>query len=100
MKPDTNTRGNTFWFMFKVSNFAIGQEVTFNIYNFSRNVDTFYNDKMNILTKTINRSDEENKCSNQWLSDKCTHIKFDESIVLKPNEDCFYHLKFKYKFEE
>lgn len=24
MKVDTNTRGNTYWFMFKVSNFKIG----------------------------------------------------------------------------
>ena len=72
MKPDTNTRGNTFWFMFKVANFQVGQDVTFNIYNFSRNVDTFYNDKMNVFTKVMGGEEE-----NKWESNKCTHIKFD-----------------------
>ena len=43
MKVDTNTRGNTYWFMFKVSDFAIGQKYKFNIMNFSRNMDKFYN---------------------------------------------------------
>ena len=43
MKVDTNTRGNTYWFMFKVSDFAVNQKYKFNIMNFSRNMDKFYN---------------------------------------------------------
>ena len=50
---------------------------------------------MNIFTKIFNTDEE-----NNWQSNKCTHIKFDESPVLKPNEDCYYALKFKYKFDE
>ena len=50
MKVDTNTRGNTYWFYFKVSNFRIGQRYTFNIYNFTRNLDKFYQAGMNVLT--------------------------------------------------
>lgn len=51
MKVDTNTKGYTYWFMFKVKNFRIGMRYTFNILNFTRSVDKFYKDKMNILTK-------------------------------------------------
>ena len=50
MKVDTNTRGNTYWFYFKVSNFRVGQRYTFNIYNFTRNLDKFYQAGMNVLT--------------------------------------------------
>ena len=52
MKVDSNTRGNTYWFMYKVSGgFVIGQPYKFNILNFSRNVDKFYNLGMNIVVK-------------------------------------------------
>ena len=37
MKVDTNTRGNTYWFMFKVSDFQVGIKYKFNILNFTRN---------------------------------------------------------------
>ena len=43
MKVDTNSRGNTIWFMFKVSGgFRVGQKYKFNIHNFARNLDKFY----------------------------------------------------------
>ena len=42
MKVDTNTRGNTYWFMFKVTNFTVGQKYKFNLVNFSRNAEKFY----------------------------------------------------------
>jgi len=42
MKVDTNTRGNTYWFMFKVNDFVVGQRYKFNIFNFTRNLDAFY----------------------------------------------------------
>ena len=51
MKVDTNTKGNTYWFMFKVSNFIVGQKYKFNVMNFTRNVEIFYNNGMNVLTK-------------------------------------------------
>jgi len=51
MKVDSNTKGNTYWFMFKVTNFRVGQKYTFNILNFTRSLEKFYKDKMNILTK-------------------------------------------------
>jgi hypothetical protein len=51
MKVDTNTKGNSYWFMFKVTNFRIGTKYTFNVMNFTRSMYLFYNNKMNILTK-------------------------------------------------
>ena len=51
MKVDTNTKGNTYWFMFKVTNFRVGVRYTFNILNFTRSIEKFYKEKMNIVTK-------------------------------------------------
>jgi hypothetical protein len=50
MKVDTNTRGNTYWFYFKVSNFIIGMKYKFNILNFTRSLENFYQQGMNIVT--------------------------------------------------
>jgi hypothetical protein len=50
MKVDTNTKGNTYWFMFKVSEFQAAR-YKFNILNFTRNVDKFYSQGMNVCTK-------------------------------------------------
>ena len=54
MKVDSNTKGNTYWFMFKVTNFIVGQTYTFHILNFTRSIEKFYKDKMNIVTKAVN----------------------------------------------
>jgi hypothetical protein len=51
MKVDTNTKGNTYWFMFKVSDFQVGMTYKFNILNFSRNLEKFYKQGMNVFTK-------------------------------------------------
>lgn len=42
MKVDSNTRGNTYWFHFKVQNFRVGQRYTFNLFNFTRSMEKFY----------------------------------------------------------
>jgi hypothetical protein len=46
MKVDSNTKGNTYWFMFKVTNFKVGQKYSFYILNFtrSRSLEKFYKD--------------------------------------------------------
>ena len=51
MKVDTNTKGNTYWFMFKVTNFRVGMRYQFNLMNFTRSIEKFYKEKMNIVTK-------------------------------------------------
>jgi hypothetical protein len=42
MKVDSNTRGNTYWFYFKVTNFIIGMKYKFNLLNFTRSLENFY----------------------------------------------------------
>ena len=56
MKVDTNTRGNTYWFMYKVTDFMVGVRYRFNILNFTRNLDIFYNQGMNIVMKRERKS--------------------------------------------
>jgi hypothetical protein len=51
MKVDSNTKGNTYWFYFSVQDFRIGVRYTFNIYNFTRSMEKFYKEGMNVLTK-------------------------------------------------
>ena len=53
MKVDSNTKGNTYWFMFKVTNFRVGMRYKFNILNFTRSIEKFYKEKMNIVTKAV-----------------------------------------------
>jgi hypothetical protein len=59
MKVDTNTKGNTYWFMFKVSEFLQGAKYKFNIMNFTRNVEKFYSSGMNICTKIEKKQKKE-----------------------------------------
>lgn len=51
-KVDTNTRGNTYWFYFKVLNWKPGMKVTFNILNVARDLYPFYNEGMQIWTRS------------------------------------------------
>lgn len=49
--------------MFKVNNFVVGQKYKFSILNFTRSMEKFYNQGMNILTKAENDTD--------WEYDQC-----------------------------
>ncbi|CDW76366.1 zinc carboxypeptidase family protein [Stylonychia lemnae] len=101
MKVDTNTKGNSFWFYFKVNNGRPGQVVKFNILNFSRDLKHFYNQGMNICV--LKEKDEKEQ---KWQQDKCFNIQFQQNPELikslgKHNQQAkYYHeLTFKYKFE-
>jgi hypothetical protein len=59
MKVDTNTKGNTYWFMFKVNEFQVGSRYKFNIMNFSRNLEKFYSSGMNVCTKSEKKEKKE-----------------------------------------
>lgn len=52
LKVDTNTRGGTHWFYFKVLLWRPGQVVTFNILNMVRDLSRFYGRGMNIMSRT------------------------------------------------
>ena len=51
LKVDTNTRGHTHWFYFKVLNWRPETIVKFNILNFARELSSFYGRGMNIMTR-------------------------------------------------
>jgi hypothetical protein len=68
MKVDTNTKGNSFWFNFKVANGRPGLTVQFNILNFSRDIKHFYNVGMKVMTM-------KNDCQ-EWEHEKCFDIVF------------------------
>jgi hypothetical protein len=52
MKVDSNTKGNTYWFYFSVQEFRIGVTYTFNILNYTRSMEKFYREGMNVCTKS------------------------------------------------
>jgi hypothetical protein len=56
MKVDTNTRGNTHWFYFKVQNFAASRTYVFNILNFARSMEKFYGLGMKVVKRAGNGS--------------------------------------------
>ena len=80
MKVDCNTRGNTYWFYFKVSNFRVGVTYTFNIYNFTRSMEKFYKEGMNVVTRA-EKKNELNKCVRgdepEWRYNLCKNICFE-----------------------
>jgi hypothetical protein len=51
LKVDTNTKGQSHWFNFKVQNWYPGQICTFSFLNLVRDLSSFYSKGMNILTK-------------------------------------------------
>ena len=63
--------------MFKVSNHQVGQEVRFNVLNFTRSMKKFYNDKMNVVTKAESILNTGQK--SEWRYNTCTNILFEES---------------------
>lgn len=52
LKVDSNTKGNTYWFYFSVEGFRVGIKYTFNLLNFTRSMEKFYREGMNVLTKS------------------------------------------------
>jgi len=51
-KVDTNTKGNTYWFYFKVLNWKPKAKATFNLLNVARDLLPFYSKGMNVWTRT------------------------------------------------
>lgn len=81
MKVDTNTRGNTYWFYFKVSGFMVGMLYRFNIVNFTRNVELFYSKGMNVMTRI-----ESEEGNSDWIYDACERIDYQNTgDILRSN---------------
>ena len=122
MKVDSNTRGYTYWFMFKVSDFRVGQTYRFNILNFTRDLAKFYSKGMNLVTKVERKSpstaekehedDKEVPEENPWRYGRCKHVEFHSqgdvprNVKKNPqtgeniNTRYFSKLSFAYTFKE
>ena len=74
-KVDTNTKGNTYWFYFKVLNWRAGSTVTFNLLNVARDLAPFYSRGMQVLTRTESAS---GKLKTPWVAepDICRVVSF------------------------
>ena len=66
-KVDTNTKGNTYWFYFKVLRWRSGQTVTFGLLNVARDVSPFYDNGMNILVRS---ETADGRFKSEWSSSK------------------------------
>ena len=104
-KTDTNTKGNTYWFYFKVLNWKPKEMATFNLLNVARDLMPFYSRGMQIWTRTESsngRFKSEWQCSNNNV----TVLSFQSNEILRSKKKeyaCgrYYNtLKFKCEFPE
>ena len=79
MKVDSNTKGNMYWFNYRVQNFRVGVRYTFNIYNFTRSMDKFYKDGMNIAVKIDGQGGDDTSESQSLDSEDTESIQEDQS---------------------
>lgn len=108
LKVDTNTKGNTYWFYFKVDNWEVGSTVHFNILNIGRDLSAFYGKGMQILSRIESQN---GKFRSEWVTGDCTQVcDYSPSDIIraykKENKEdkepskYFNKLKFRMKFPE
>ena len=106
LKVDTNTKGNTYWFYFKVLNWQVDSTVNFNILNIGRDLNAFYSKGMQVLSRMESRN---GKIRSEWVAGDCTQVseystgdiirayKKDNKEDKEPSK-YFNRLKFRMKF--
>lgn len=73
-KVDTNTKGNTYWFYFKVLNWTPKASATFNILNVARDLVPFYSRGMQVWSRCESTN---GKYKSEWeCSDKVYVMSF------------------------
>ena len=65
LSVDTNTKGNTHWFYFKIANWQRGKTYYFQIVNLSRDLSKFYTKGMKIVTRYETKSGQKS----EWKCD-------------------------------
>jgi hypothetical protein len=108
LKNDTNTRGSSFWFYFKVQGKWINPQnhlnrtVKFNILNFSKgDLKYFYSMGMGVMS-SVTHSKTPFTCEG-WDSSKCFDLEFFQNTDIdklnaSSSSKHFYHLSFSYTF--
>ena len=79
-KVDTNTKGHTYWFYFKVLNWTPKAKATFNILNIVRDLHPFYSRGMNIWTR---RESSNGRYKTDWDCSANNNVKV---ISFKEND--------------
>jgi cytosolic carboxypeptidase protein 2/3 len=93
MQNDTNTKGHTQWFYYKVANYQAGP-VKFNIINFSKK-DSLFNYGMRVLTY----SEKAYKTSKTgWCRGGRDISYYSNGIPKEGSSSCYYTLSFTYDF--
>ena len=81
--------------MFKVSYFRVGKKYKFNILNFTRSMEKFYREKMNIVTRAEKINGKNRPASGKgsqsgsdeygddWRYNTCENIQFENSEIIK-----------------
>ena len=77
-KVDTNTKGNTYWFYFKVLNWKPKAFATFNVLNVARDLVPFYNKGMQIWTRCESSN---GKYKSDWECSKNVRV-----VSFQPND--------------
>lgn len=90
LRSDTNTRGHTSWYYFKVSNRGVTGEVQLNICNFGK--------KKNLYAGGL--KPYELKEGGEWRQDGCYDVCWVERICRYGFERKAFQLQFKYNFKE
>lgn len=90
LRSDTNTRGHTSWYYFKVNNRAVTGEIQLNICNFGK--------KKNLYG--VGLKPYEMKEGGEWRQDGCYDVCWVERICRYGFERKAFQLQFKYNFKE
>ena len=106
-KVDTNTKGNTYWFYFKVLRWRPGQTVTFGLLNVARDVSPFYDNGMSILVRS---ETADGRFKSEWSCSKdiCQVVSFEQNDIVRSTKKTkeyavgknYFTLKFNCTFPE
>ena len=94
LQNDTNSKGHTQWFYFRVSNTTSGLRVTFNILNFGK-PDSLFNYGMKVLVLSTN---DNQRAGLSWTRG-CDNISYYPNNIRKNSgSKSYYTLTFNYTF--
>jgi hypothetical protein len=95
MQHDTNSKGHTQWFYYRVSNTSQGSKVKFNICNFVK-ADSLFNQGMKVLV----RSETDTQAKGTGWTRDCTDIAYyANGLRREESSRSYFSLTFCYEFE-
>lgn len=89
LRCDTNTRGHTNWYYFKVSNHEHIGELSLTICNIGK--------ARNLYSRGMKPY---SRCHSEWTQESCYDVLFGERYLRYGEDKKSYHLQFKYNFKQ